>query len=117
MNSGNATASLELELAELAERSSRSVERRRQLLAFRLHLWNLIRQTVDRDWYQAAHGQTHYMGLINHLLDWQQDTDQRVLVCTFNYDALLDATLREVVTGWSLDTFASYIERDDFKYY
>jgi len=107
---------LETALAEIAERAQHSLERRRQLVAFRFHLWQLIAEEVDRRCMAATAGQTHYMSLLNHLLDLQQSIGQRVLLATFNYDILLDSTVRDVITVWRLDGgFDSYIERPDFR--
>ena len=64
----------------------------------------------------ATAGQTHHMSLLNYLLDLQQSIGQRVLLATFNYDILLDSTVRDVITVWRLDgCFDSYIERPDFR--
>jgi hypothetical protein len=107
--------SLELQLAHIAARAPRSIEIRRQLIAFRLHLWQLIQEVVDHRWVQANHELTHYVDLLNYLLEWQQATGERVLLATFNYDQLLDMTARSVVTGWDLNSLDSYVTRPDFR--
>ena len=104
---------MEEALANLVGQAGASPIRQKQLIAFRFHLLRLIRGTAQK-WFEQHHGFTHYVRLLNHLLNWQESARQRVLLATFNYDALLDMAAQDVL-GWRPLDLNSYISRDDFR--
>jgi hypothetical protein len=86
---------------------------RRQLVAFRFYLCQLLAGT-ENTFYHNAYGQTYYMTLLGYLARWQYRSREPVTLLTFNYDTLVDRAAREVITDWQLDSFADYVARDDW---
>ena len=114
MSDRGGSTSLEEALAEIS--SSGHMIRKQQLTAFRFYLQAVITESVQ-DWNGLAHGQTHYLRLLNHLLDWHLRTGERVLLMTFNYDTLLEDAASVILPGWGLEspTLDSYVDRPDFR--
>jgi hypothetical protein len=108
-------ASLETELALLAEASATSPERRQQLVAFRFYLHRVIQDTIT-DWLRVTDGFTHYLTLLNRLFDWHKQTRKRIRLATFNYDELLDLAAQDVLTGWNFSSdLPAYVNRHEFQ--
>ncbi len=108
------TNSLESELAKIAADAENAVERRQQLVAFRFYLHKVI-NNAGHEWFEATHGLTHYLTLLNRIYEWQQQTGGLVRLATFNYDTLLDLAASAVYVGWELVDFSDYVARNDVR--
>jgi hypothetical protein len=108
------TASLETELAKLAQASENAPERRAQLVAFRFYLRRAI-ENATTEWMAVTRGFTRYLTLLNYILDWHRTTGTAVRLATFNYDTLLETALEDVLANWYLRDLAAYVSREDFR--
>lgn len=98
----------------LRERSGRSVEelleslqseadsypeRHRQLAAVRFYLRDLLWECTEK-WIEHTSGVTNYSALVDQVLRWHKAKEPVALV-TFNYDLLLENSLRSFGFYWS----------------
>jgi len=84
------------------------------LLALRFYLCDLV-ETVSNEWWDRFHGFTHYTELLDRISTWRHETDEPVVMVTFNYDRLLDRTVEAQVGDWTLTDFQSYTSRRDWR--
>jgi len=109
------TASLEKELAELAERSKDQPERREQLMIFRYYLQRVIARSVG-EWMTKHNNFTRYLDLVNELYDRQQAGQTGpIRFATFNYDLMLEEALHTMFPDWNVATLGSYLSGEDFR--
>jgi hypothetical protein len=105
--------SLEAGLAQFAVLAENSLERRRQLVAFRFYLCRAI-DNATRGWLSATHGRTYYLSLFNRLLEWQEASHEPIRLVTFNYDTLIEDALSSVISDWRFENMGSYVKRPDW---
>lgn len=110
---GGPEDTLETLLAQYAERAENSTAARQSLIAFRFYLCQLITD-MSRQWVEEANGHTVYLTLLNNLLEWQEETAQRVQLVTFNYDTLLEDAAKRVLPDWDFDDMGAYVQRVDW---
>jgi hypothetical protein len=106
----DSTTLLEDALATFAALAQNSVERQKQLVAFRFYLCRVI-QRATGTWLQNTNGFTHYLTLFNYLLDWQAESGEPIKVVTFNYDTLIESAVERAFTGWRFLNLADYLSR------
>jgi hypothetical protein len=110
---GTTPDSLETILARYAARAENSAACRQALLMFRFYLCRLITNSTD-EWLRETSGLTIYLTLLNQLLEWQETSDERVQLVTFNYDTLLEDAAGRVIPDWQIAGFTDYVARTDW---
>lgn len=99
---------LEELLAELSAEDRLSDDRKRELMAIRLYLQQVMLH-VTASVRNAAGGVTFYDELVSLLSDWSHRSGQDVVYVSFNYDMLLDQSIAEQ-HGMSLNKIPHYTE-------
>ena len=98
---------LEAELDRIqSEEVPNSPTRRRQVIALRYYLRDVLREAAEFETYAPA--QTNYHILMDRLVMWQEKTGAPITLVTFNYDTMLERAV-EVVTGRRLTDLTSYV--------
>jgi hypothetical protein len=98
LRSIDATVDLETALDRIQlEEAPRSATRRRELMALRYYLRDLL-WTVGTEWEDRfAPGQTNYHNLLKRLELWREKRGNEVVaLVSFNYDTILDGAVRDV---------------------
>lgn len=80
----------------------------KQLLALRFYLREIVGECTSQ-WMRLAAAVTNYRTLINLLERFRRETDERILLVTFNYDEMLEAALIQTVGG-SFDELDDYLD-------
>ncbi len=92
-----ATANLEMELDRLrVDEAPKSALRRRQLIALRFYLRDVLKQAANFE--RNAPAQTNYHLLIEQLVLWQEATGNHISLVTFNYDTMLEKAVSDVTS-------------------
>ena len=99
---------LEELLADLAAPESDSPGRRRELLALRMYIQNLMLEVTDSV-RSTQGGVTLYDELVSTVSEWSHRTGAGVLYVSLNYDLLLDDAVRDQ-HGLHLQYMEDYIE-------
>jgi hypothetical protein len=90
-----ATVDLETELDRLqVAEAPKSALRRRQLIALRYYLRDVLKRATEFE--RHAPAQTNYHLLIEQLALWQEATGNPINLVTFNYDTLLEKAVSDV---------------------
>lgn len=84
---------------KLAKESERRPNLEHQLFVSRFYIRSVI-ESISENVLQATRNMTTYVNLLRALDDWQQETDLKTDIVTFNYDNLIEESLRQV-HGWS----------------
>ena len=104
---------LEAELDRIqAEDVPNSPTRRRQVIALRYYLRDVLRDAADFETYAPA--QTNYHVLMDRLVMWQEKTRAPITLVSFNYDTMLERAV-EVVTGRDLSDLTSYVSNEKLR--
>lgn len=111
--SDDSADSIETILAQYAVRAEGSAACRQALLAFRFYLCRVI-GTMSEAWLKQTHGLTTYLSLLGYLMEWQEESGERVQLVTFNYDTLLEHAASQVLPDWNFDSLGSYVARSDW---
>lgn len=85
-------------------------------MALRFYLADLVESEAGK-WWDAFHGFTLYADLLERLGAWRSRSREAIVLVTFNYDELLDRSIEAQAGNWTLTTFASYIDRSDWRLY
>ncbi len=96
-------------LASFGALAEKTTTRMQQLVAFRFYLARVI-SSVTTDWLGETHGKTYYLRLFNYLLEWQDRSQEPIMLVTFNYDTLVEDALGSVFPDWRLNSFDSYLK-------
>jgi hypothetical protein len=107
---------IEEAISNLYQAATRNPERAKHLLALRFYLCDLV-ETVTNEWWTNLHGFTHYAELLDRVGTWRSVTGEPVVLVTFNYDGMLERSAEAQVGNWTLSSFASYVERSDWRLY
>lgn len=99
LSGSTSSISLEAELRKIAGEASGSLPVRRQLLAFRYYVQDIM-GGVSRSWYRAHDGALNAAWLVNELGRWQDRSREPIAYISFNYDTILDNALADWY-GWS----------------
>ncbi len=112
----NPAGLIEAAIGRFAEDALTNPERARHMLALRFYLWELI-ATETETWWAGLNGFTHYAELLARLGRWRAGSGEPVALVTFNYDELLDRSLEAQAGDLRLNSFDSYIDREDWRLY
>jgi hypothetical protein len=82
-----------------------------QILGLQFYLQHLLWNCGAR-WGDAEAGMNNYLTLVNDLEEWRSRANERIAYVTFNYDTMLEASLRKRF-GWAFDKLDDYL-RDDY---
>jgi hypothetical protein len=83
---------IESRLRELRELASADPELRRQLMAIRFYLRDVVAEHTAA-WVRPLGGITNYVALLRQIGRWRAANGERVILVTFNYDEMLDHAL------------------------
>jgi hypothetical protein len=86
-------------------------ERRRQLAALRYYLHLMFWQS-EGPWNGVSRGVTNHAALLDQIERWRR-ADERICLVTFNYDRLIETSLRGV--GVRIGDLPDYIANDTYK--
>lgn len=112
LRNSNNGKSIEQILQTLQDDSDEYPERHRQLAAIRFYLQSIIWK-CEQDWLRIySDGMTNYTTLLDLIERWRKPGEQVCLV-TFNYDTLLENSLREM--GIPIAEIADYVGNDNYK--
>lgn len=106
------TTTIEATLDVLAQEAPTSRTVRRELVALRFYLRDVLWECGLR-WSERAPGQTNYHALLRRICIWQERTQARVSLVSFNYDLLVDEAM-EAHPGRRLATLDSYLADPEF---
>jgi len=73
----------------------------RGLMAIRFYLYAIM-SICSRDWFDIANEANNYADLLYAIERWRVEKSEKVLFVTFNYDSLLERTLRTNL-GWTIE--------------
>jgi hypothetical protein len=106
--------SLEMKMEELHAAAAEYPPLLSQLAAARFYLQAVI-GTCGNSWHSAANGTTNYVRLLTYLDRWRHRHDERVLIVTFNYDAMVERAL-SIVPGRPINSLGDYIAWEDYRF-
>jgi hypothetical protein len=103
-------------LRDLQERATDDPEMRRQLVALRFYLREVIAEHTT-SWLAAVGGITNYVTLLREIGRWRNAHKEQVVLVTFNYDEMIEAALygQLAISRGGGETPVWYVERDDWK--
>lgn len=101
------TTTIEHVLDGLASEARSSKTLRRELMALRLYLRDVL-WTCGDTWAELAPGQTNYHVLMRELCAWQESSEAPISLVSFNYDPMLDKALGSF-PGRRLDQIDDYV--------
>jgi hypothetical protein len=99
---------VELELQALQASAIAYPERHRQLAAVRYYLQDILWNCAS-NWLRETQNISNYRTLVDDIEQWQKP-GEKVCFVTFNYDTLLDESLR--YAGYHFADLSAYIARD-----
>jgi hypothetical protein len=106
---------LEDVLARTLAQAGQNAETLRQLLALRFYLREAIAEHTSA-WMDDIAGLTNYGRLLRRVGDWRAETNEQVVLVTFNYDVMLDTALTEqLALGDTFGQPSDYVRRDAWK--
>jgi hypothetical protein len=104
---------LEAELDRIqTEEVPTSLTRRRQVIALRYYLRDVLRDAAKFE--SRAPAQTNYHVLIDRLMRWQEGTGAPITLVSFNYDTMLERAV-SVVAGMGFPDLASYVTNEKLR--
>jgi len=109
----NNSSSIETELDRLVQESETNNALKRQLMALRFYLREII-ESVSNAALNNQGGVTSYVSLVNKLQKWQKLQKEPICIINFNYDLLLEEALLHAGINWKVSIFDDYTKRDDF---
>lgn len=86
-------AAMDLAWTEGLDTAGGRIQRAMQFMALRFYLRSVI-SAIEERWVEAQGGRSIYTALLGQVESWRLRHDARVLLVTFNYDTLLERSLR-----------------------
>jgi hypothetical protein len=105
--------SVETRLQQMLDDSPKRPHVARQLFALRAYLQQVIR-SATATWRPAHSGETSYAILLSQIAYWAGDTDESVVLVTFNYDTMVDGPAHSIL-GINTGNPDGFVEADGAK--
>jgi hypothetical protein len=105
-------AAMDLAWTEGLDTAGGRIQRAMQFMALRFYLRSVI-LAIEERWVEAQGGRSIYTALLGQVESWRLRHDARVLLVTFNYDTLLERSLR---TFRNLQVLGMNVRRGDAPY-
>jgi hypothetical protein len=104
---------VERQLAKFEDDAKAFPTRRSQLAAIRYYLHHML-WNCQNEWGNSHKGITNHVTFLDAIEQWRQKHDEQVCYVTFNYDTMVEHSMKES-WGYTFDNFDAYTSDSRFK--